>query len=103
MAVGGYFPIIVTSSLILLGITLPVVISMTLSGERLNSEVTSTEAGLIVKSLSLAPLGMFFLNVTVHLLVVSDMLNFTLSPVTLLSSISKPPSLRALYHALSSP
>ena len=103
MAFEGYIPVTFTFPLILPGITLPDVLSITLSGERLNSGVSTTDSREIVISLSLAPAGVFLLNLTVH--VGSDgMMNFTSSPVTLFASRSNSSSpTTALYHALSLP
>ena len=97
IAFGGYVPVTTLSPSILLATTLPV-LSIRSPGVRVKSGVTSTEAGVIVISLSFIPLIGFFLNVTVHV-GADGMLNFTSSPVTLFSSRSKPSSLSALYHA----
>ena len=85
MTFEGYVPVTVLFSLILIGITLPV-LSIRSPGERLNSGLSTTDSRVIVNSLSLAPSGTFLSNVTVHV-GADGMMNFT-SPVILFLSRS---------------
>ena len=103
MAVARYSPVTIVSSLMFSTFTLPLDASTVLSGVSVKSGVTVFVFALTVNSLSLAPSGMFLSNVTVHV-GADGILNFTSSPVILLSSISNCSSpTTSLYHALSLP